>query len=105
VVGREACRVNGSRPSLGHPLPLLRCVARLALIAALLVSTALTTGGAAPAGDAPALVHLELPAPTGQYRLGTVSLHLVDPSRRDPWVSSPARLLATQPITPLLAYE
>ena len=31
---------------------------------------------------------LTLPAPTGHRRIGTVSLHLVDPSRPDPWVPS-----------------
>ncbi|MCO5998788.1 alpha/beta hydrolase family protein [Actinoallomurus rhizosphaericola] len=40
---------------------------------------------------------LSLPRPTGPYRIGTVSLHLVDPSRRDPWVEShPARELMAQ---------
>jgi predicted dienelactone hydrolase len=29
---------------------------------------------------------LTLPPPTGRHRIGTVSLHLVDPSRPDPWV-------------------
>ncbi|MGF1429565.1 alpha/beta hydrolase family protein [Kitasatospora sp. LaBMicrA B282] len=29
--------------------------------------------------------HLALPAPTGRYQVGEVSLHLVDPSRPDPW--------------------
>ncbi len=31
---------------------------------------------------------LPLPAPTGHRRTGTVTLHLVDPSRPDPWVPS-----------------
>jgi predicted dienelactone hydrolase len=31
---------------------------------------------------------LTLPPPTGRYRIGTTSLHLVDPSRPDPWVPS-----------------
>src|SRR3954468_24868155 len=31
-------------------------------------------------------VALTLPTPTGEHGIGTVSLHLVDPSRRDPWV-------------------
>jgi predicted dienelactone hydrolase len=31
---------------------------------------------------------LRLPAPTGYYRIGTTTLHLVDPSRPDPWVPS-----------------
>lgn len=33
-------------------------------------------------------VALTLPAPTGPDRIGTVALHLVDPTRRDPWVPS-----------------
>ncbi|MFD7663022.1 alpha/beta hydrolase family protein [Streptomyces sp. NPDC059788] len=44
--------------------------------------------GAAQAGahgTAPA--RMTLPAPTGPYKVGTTSLHLVDGSRRDPWVA------------------
>ncbi|MCC9309738.1 hydrolase [Kitasatospora sp. RB6PN24] len=47
-----------------------------------------TTGPAAAARSGPA--RLTQPAPTGRYQLGTVSLHLTDTSRADPWVSSPA---------------
>ncbi|MDR3080977.1 MAG: hypothetical protein LBV60_08615 [Streptomyces sp.] len=32
-----------------------------------------------------------LPAPTGPYRVGTTSMHLVDGARRDPWVPSQRR--------------
>lgn len=40
---------------------------------------------------------LSLPAPAGPYVVGTVSLHLVDFSRRDPWVPAhPPRELMTQ---------
>ncbi|MCW2946400.1 MAG: hydrolase [Actinoallomurus sp.] len=40
---------------------------------------------------------LSLPNPTGPHRVGTVSLHLVDASRRDPWVPShPLRELMVQ---------
>ena len=40
---------------------------------------------------------LSLPAPTGRHPVGTVSLHLVDRSRRDPWVPShPLRELMVQ---------
>ncbi|MEU9886991.1 lipase [Sphaerisporangium sp. NPDC051011] len=40
---------------------------------------------------------LRLPAPTGPHRIGTVSLHLVDRSRPDPWVPSvPVRELMVQ---------
>ena len=31
-------------------------------------------------------VRLRLPAPTGRYSVGTVTLHLIDRSRHDPWV-------------------
>lgn len=41
---------------------------------------------AATASAAGASTQLTLPAPTGRHRIGTVSLHLVDPSRPDPWV-------------------
>jgi len=44
-----------------------------------------------------ASTRLTLPAPTGHHRLGTVSLHLVDFSRPDPWVPSvPFRELMIQ---------
>lgn len=40
---------------------------------------------------------LSLPSPTGSHQVGTVSLHLVDHSRQDPWVPShPARELMVQ---------
>ncbi|MFF7635864.1 alpha/beta hydrolase family protein [Kitasatospora sp. NPDC008050] len=40
---------------------------------------------------------LTLPAPTGPERIGTVSLHLVDPARTDPWTPShPTRELMVQ---------
>jgi len=34
-------------------------------------------------------VRLILPAPTGRYPPGTVALHLIDHSRRNPWATSP----------------
>ncbi|MBB2915331.1 putative dienelactone hydrolase [Streptosporangium becharense] len=43
------------------------------------------TGAGLTAGQA-APVRLTLPEPTGPLRIGTVSLHLVDRSRPDPWV-------------------
>ncbi|MGP9020142.1 alpha/beta hydrolase family protein [Streptomyces sp. BR1] len=50
------------------------------------------TGVPAVAGPAPTPssggVRLSLPAPTGPHPVGTVSLRLVDRSRRDPWVSA-----------------
>lgn len=40
---------------------------------------------------------LSLPDPTGPRRVGTVALHLVDVSRRDPWVPAhPFRELMVQ---------
>jgi predicted dienelactone hydrolase len=59
----------------------------LAAAAALATTTATTTAPAAAAGR---LARLTLPAPTGPYRVGTVSLRLVDDSRRDPWVAAQA---------------
>ncbi len=51
-------------------------------------ATAQAKGGPKP-GSTP--LTLTLPAPTGPYRVGTTSLHLVDGSRRDPWVPSRTR--------------
>jgi ABC-type lipoprotein export system ATPase subunit/predicted dienelactone hydrolase len=51
---------------------------------------------------------LTLPPPAGRYRLGTVSLHLIDKSRPDPWVPAiPFRALMIQiwyPARPLDGY-
>ncbi|MBM2618316.1 hydrolase [Actinoplanes sp. LDG1-06] len=52
-------------------------------IAAVALAAALAAGPAAPAATD---IQLTLPAPTGPLPIGTVSLHLVDPSRPDPWV-------------------
>jgi alpha-beta hydrolase superfamily lysophospholipase len=59
-----------------------------------------TAGTVAASGSAPAKatttaavhqrVRLTLPAPTGPWRIGVTSLHLVDRSRRDPWTSPPS---------------
>ena len=48
-------------------------------------ATALQPATALKSASSPRLM---LPAPTGNRRTGTVSLHLVDPSRPDPWVPS-----------------
>ena len=49
---------------------------------------------------------LTLPAPTGRRRLGTTSLHLVDPSRPDPWVpTDPVRELMIQIWYPAAAVD
>jgi dienelactone hydrolase len=70
-VRRRALLLSG----LGLPLGLL--AARAPQASATAPSTA--------AGRAPS-PRLRLPALTGPYRLGTVSLDLIDPSRPDPWV-------------------
>ncbi|WP_329367513.1 acetylhydrolase [Streptomyces sp. NBC_00669] len=61
--------------------------------AALAAGAALPIGVARQASAAPVTenpVRLTLPAPTGPYPVGTVQLHLVDPSRPDP-VAGPGR--------------
>jgi predicted dienelactone hydrolase len=45
-----------------------------------------------PAGT-PAKAHMTLPAPTGPFPVGTVSLRLVDRARTDPWVGGRPREL------------
>jgi hypothetical protein len=77
-----------------------------ALLAGFLLASALPIAAAAtPVTAAPSTataapstpVRLTLPAPTGHRRVGTVSLHLVDPSRPDPWVpAEPTRQLVIQ---------
>lgn len=64
----------------------------------LLVGVLLAPGLPIAAAAAPSTpVHLTLPAPTGHHRVGTVSLHLVDPTRPDPWVpAEPVRQLMIQ---------
>jgi dienelactone hydrolase len=64
--------------------------------AAALLAGALAVGSAdaAPApSQTSAPLQLTLPAPTGPDPIGTVSLHLVDHSRQDPWVPGHAREL------------
>jgi hypothetical protein len=64
---------------------------QLSLLAAV-TAGALALGPVAPADATPGEaaagqpVVLTLPAPTGPHRMGTVSLHLIDPTDRDPWV-------------------
>jgi predicted dienelactone hydrolase len=64
-----------------------------------LISLALTTGvtaallAVAPAVASTAPVQLTLPAPTGPDQIGTVSLHLVQAGRPDPWVPGRTREL------------
>uniref|UniRef100_A0AAU2V0G1 Alpha/beta hydrolase n=1 Tax=Streptomyces sp. NBC_00003 TaxID=2903608 RepID=A0AAU2V0G1_9ACTN len=73
----------------------------LALALAAPLAAATTAQAAPPAPPATAMVtapvaaaqQLEIPRPTGQYAIGADTLHLVDHSRRDPWVPSRDREL------------
>jgi predicted dienelactone hydrolase len=56
------------------------------------VAAALATA-AAPAAAATTPLQLTLPAPTGPHQIGTVSLHLVQAGRPDPWVPGRTREL------------
>ena len=70
-----------------------RTVRRLSAVA-LSATLALGLGTAAAASNPP---QLTLPPPTGPDRIGTVDLHLVDPSRTDPFVPGhPVRELMVQ---------
>ncbi|MGW0181669.1 alpha/beta hydrolase family protein [Nocardia sp. NPDC003345] len=57
-----------------------------ALVIALLLAGVPATASAEP-------VRFGLPAPTGPYPVGFVDLHLVDPSREDPWIPGRVREL------------
>jgi predicted dienelactone hydrolase len=72
-MGRRTVLLTG----LGLPLGLLAAKAPLASAATRPLAAR------APRASSSRLV---LPPPTGPYRLGTVSLDLIDPSRPDPWV-------------------
>jgi predicted dienelactone hydrolase len=63
---------------------------RTALLSGVALPLAMLAARAAPATASLATrpPRLTLPAPTGHLPAGTVSLHLVDPSRPDPWVPS-----------------
>ena len=84
-----------------------RIVASLAAAVGLLLAAppaAPATSAAEPAAPAAAQVVarsapglLTIPGPTGPHRIGTVSLHLVDRTRTDPWLPSrPPRELMVQ---------
>jgi predicted dienelactone hydrolase len=53
-----------------------------------ILAVSFVAGYMSAAATTPHAVRLTLPAPTGPDRVGTVSLHLIDPTRRDPWVPS-----------------
>ncbi|MFF3670960.1 alpha/beta hydrolase family protein [Microtetraspora malaysiensis] len=97
--------------------PRVVCAAALLAVASLTVPTAAEaktqfTTQARPQAAAPP--QLTLPAPTGPSPLGTVSLHLVDRSRKDPFAGAghdrelmisltyPARKVAAYPVAPWL---
>ncbi|MGJ6962121.1 lipase [Streptosporangium sp. G11] len=79
-----------------------------------LAGTTPAENGSGPGADQVAPVQLTLPKPTGPHQIGTVSLHLVDRSRPDPWVPAissrelmvqlwyPARKAAAYPRAPWL---
>src|SRR5260370_16747208 len=55
------------------------------------------TGCAAPSSRHPRQLRLRLRPPSGPYQVGAVPLHLVDHSRRDPWLagSRPRELMVS----------
>ncbi|MEY9929457.1 putative dienelactone hydrolase [Catenulispora sp. GP43] len=75
--GRRATLAGLAALGLGAAVPTLTAAPARAATAA-----ATSTTSAASSGP----VQLTLPAPTGPHRVGNVSLHLIDRSRRDPWV-------------------
>ncbi|MET9377238.1 alpha/beta hydrolase [Streptomyces sp. NPDC002992] len=63
-----------------------RTVTKAAGLAAALALAPSPARAAAPArATTPRDLVLRLPAPTGPYTIGATTLHLVDPSRNDPW--------------------
>jgi len=63
-------------------------LARRRLLGAAAVTLGLAvTGCAAPPPRHPRRLRLTLRPPSGPHQIGTVSLHLVDHSRRDPWLA------------------
>jgi predicted dienelactone hydrolase len=63
----------------------------IAVAACLVLASAVAgcSGGAGSGATRRAAARLSLPAPAGPYPVGTVSLHLTDRSRRNPFASSP----------------
>ncbi|MEO3924242.1 lipase [Micromonosporaceae bacterium B7E4] len=61
---------------------------RRSLLRTALLTTVTILTTAAPAWASTAGAPVTLPAPSGRHQIGTVSLHLVDRSRPDPWVPS-----------------
>ncbi|WP_033400035.1 alpha/beta hydrolase family protein [Actinokineospora enzanensis] len=72
--------------------------------ASAIITVPLATAASARSRRTPTPPRLTLPAPTGPYPLGTVSLHLIDRTRVDPWQASrPTRELMIQLWYPTLA--
>jgi predicted dienelactone hydrolase len=87
------------RVPIRHPYRRARRLTRAAaLLAGIMLSSALPSGPTTPAVAASSVpVQLSLPEPTGHRPVGTVSLHVIDPSRPDPWVPAlPVRELVIQ---------
>lgn len=94
-----------------------RTVTKAAALAAALALTPALTPAPARATPAPRDLVLRLPAPTGPYKIGATTLHLVDPSRNDPWepaigvrevmvtVLHPARTVRGYPRAPQLTED
>lgn len=75
----------------------IRGLVAMAVVLVALAVAALGGTSATGADGTSADSVLSLPDPTGPHRVGTVSLHLVDDSRRDPWVAlHPLRELMVQ---------
>ncbi|HEX6356391.1 hypothetical protein [Actinophytocola sp.] len=71
----------------GRGMSRRRVLGGAAALAAGLVGASLA--GTARADGRTDRVRLTLPEPTGPHEIGTVSLHLVDHGRQDPWLSTP----------------
>jgi dienelactone hydrolase len=65
-------------------------------------STAFAGGLSTTPAFAATELKLRLPAPTGPHRVGTTMLHLVDPTRSDPWNGATTRELMTTIYYPAL---
>ena len=77
-----------AQPQRSKRRPRSIVVCGLAGLVALVAALAITVGPLtrAQATEANAPVQLTLPEPTGPHRIGTVSLHLIDHTRTDPFV-------------------
>lgn len=81
---------------IGESAPVIR-IAVFAIAIAVLALIGILIWSASPAPKEEVYtgekIHLDLPAPTGQYLVGTTELHLVDDNRVDPWVNDKKREL------------